>query len=198
MQLFHDVRFPLSVALGARGGPRRRTDILTLASGAEARNTPHRHSRRVYDAGVGVKSLADIQTLIAFFEARSGELHAFRFRDPLDHRAVDQDLGTGDGTRTAFPLAKTYGDGAASYLRPIAHAEIEAVSPDQPFTINSGELVFTNPVPAGVPVTATFTFDTVVRFATDRLDIALDDFGAGEVVSIPLIEVLAHELGGAP
>ena len=39
---FHEVRFPLDVALGRRGGPGRRTDIVTLASGREQRN-----SRRV-------------------------------------------------------------------------------------------------------------------------------------------------------
>jgi len=194
MQLFHDVRFPLDVALGARGGPQRRTDILQLASGAESRNTPHRHSRRRYDAGVGVKSLGDIQTLIAFFEARSGELHSFRFRDPLDHQATLQTLGTGDGKQTTFPLRKTYGDGAGSYDRPIHIAEITHISPDMPFTVVDGAIRFADPVPQNITVIADFTFDTVVRFATDRLDIALDDFGAGEVVSIPLLEVLPHEV----
>ena len=196
MQLFHDVRFPLNVAFGARGGPQRRTDVLTLASGAESRNTPHRHSRRLYDAGVGVKSLTDIHTLIAFFEARSGELHSFRFRDPLDHAATHQIIGVGDGTRTVFPLFKSYGDGAGHYERPIHNATLTDVAPDQSYSLENGEVVFAAPIPAGTPVTVSFTFDTIVRFATDRLDIALDSFGAGDVVSIPLIEVLPHELSG--
>src|SRR5215218_8305599 len=36
---FHEVRFPLDVSLGSRGGPVRRTDIVTLASGREHRNS---------------------------------------------------------------------------------------------------------------------------------------------------------------
>ena len=191
---FHDIRFPLDVSLGARGGPGRRTDIVQLASGAEYRNSPHRHSRRRYDAGVGVKSLSDMQRLIAFFEARGGELHSFRFRDPLDHTAEGEVLGVGDGATTDYPIIKTYGDAAASYQRPIRLAEAVVVEPALPHAVEDGVVKFTNPVPEGVEIVAKFTFDTPVRFATDRLDIALDDLGAGEVVSLPLIEVLASEL----
>ena len=192
--MFHDIRFPLDVSLGARGGPSRRTDIIGLASGAEYRNSPHRHSRRRYDAGVGMKSLADMQTLIAFFEARGGELFSFRFRDPLDHRADNQALGVGDGERTEFPLFKSYGDEAASYDRPIRFAEDVVVSPPLPNSVADGVVVFDDPVPPGMAVSASFTFDTVVRFATDQLDVALDDFGAGQVVNLPLIEVLSSEV----
>ena len=54
---FHEVRFPLDISLGSRGGPRRRTDIVTLASGREQRNARWAHSRRRYDAGLGVRTL---------------------------------------------------------------------------------------------------------------------------------------------
>ena len=42
---------------------------------------------------------------------------------------------------------------------------------------------------AGRAVTAGFQFDTPVRFDTDRLDVTLEGFDAGRVVSVPLIEV---------
>ena len=35
---FHEVRFPLRVALGTSGGPVRRTDIVSLSNGRENRN----------------------------------------------------------------------------------------------------------------------------------------------------------------
>ena len=54
---FHEIRFPLDVSLGRRGGPSRRTDIVTLASGREHRNARFAHSRRRYDAGLGVRTL---------------------------------------------------------------------------------------------------------------------------------------------
>ncbi len=58
---------------------------------------------------------------VEFFEARGGQLHGFRFRDPVDGSsarpgmavtALDQWIGTGDGERAAFQLVKAYGDGA--------------------------------------------------------------------------------------
>ena len=194
MSLFHDVRFPLDIALGARGGPERDTTILQLASGAEQRNSSKAHSRRRYDAGVGVKSLADIDRLVAFFEARRGELHSFRFRDPLDHKAVDSELGMGDGNQTRFTIGKAYTDGAGSYFRPVRLIDNLAVLPGQPYVVDGGDIVFEAPPDAGTPIVASFTFDTPVRFATSRLDISLDDVAAGEVASIPLIEVLASEV----
>ena len=88
MPAFHEVTFPLDIALGASGGPERRTDVVLLGSGAEERNARWAHSRRRYDAGYGVKSLAGLQAVVAFFEERRGRLHGFRFRDRLDHASA--------------------------------------------------------------------------------------------------------------
>ena len=60
---FHHTRFPLDIALGARGGPERRTEVTTLAGGGEKRNGRWAHSRRRYNAGYGVKSRADMQAV---------------------------------------------------------------------------------------------------------------------------------------
>ncbi|MES2906360.1 MAG: DUF2460 domain-containing protein, partial [Pseudomonadota bacterium] len=78
------VQFPIALALDARGGPERRTDIVTLASGREERNARWAHARRKYDAGIGVRSLDDLRGVLAFFEERKGKLYGFRYRDPLD------------------------------------------------------------------------------------------------------------------
>lgn len=71
---FHEIRFPANLSFGSTGGPERRTEIVTLANGFEERNTPWAHSRRHYDAGVGLRALDDVENLIAFFEARQGQL----------------------------------------------------------------------------------------------------------------------------
>src|SRR5215217_2589857 len=81
---FHEIRFPLDISLGSRGGPRRRTDIVTLASGREQRNARWAHSLRRYDAGLGVRTLDALAAVIAFFEERRGRLYGFRFRDRAD------------------------------------------------------------------------------------------------------------------
>jgi uncharacterized protein (TIGR02217 family) len=206
---FHEARFPLAVALGATGGPERRTEIVELASGREERNARWAHSRRAYDAAPGVRSLSDLRAVIAFFEERRGRLHGFRFRDPVDHASaetvtpLDQALGTGDGVRLGFQLQKTYGAGATAYVRPIAKpvagtarvavAGLErAVGPEVSVDWASGTVLF--PVgqapPAGAPVTAGFEFDVPVRFDADRLEVSLTAFRAGEIGRIPLIEIV--------
>jgi uncharacterized protein (TIGR02217 family) len=205
---FHEVSLPLPFALGASGGPERRVDIVALGSGAEARNTPWAHGRRRYDVGGAVRSLDELHALIAFFEARRGKLHGFRFRDPFDFKscapsqivsANDQTLGEGDGLRTAFQLTKTYGEGEAAYIRPIAkptagsmHVAIDgAVCDPEDFAVEvtTGEVAFAVAPPEGAMLTAGFQFDTPVRFDIDRLDLSLDGFGAGRAIAVPLVEI---------
>ncbi|NGO53627.1 DUF2460 domain-containing protein [Allomesorhizobium camelthorni] len=205
---FHDERFPAAISFGATGGPERRNEIVQLTSGREKRNARFAQSRHHYDAGTGVRSLADLHDILDFFEARRGSLHAFRFRDPFDMKscrpgetptALDQTLGTGDGTNARFALVKRYGEGDDSYLRRIskpvagslkvAVAGVEAV--DFSFDEATSEIVF---APAAIPasdlaVTAGYEFDVPVRFDAERLSISLTAFKAGQIPSIPLVEV---------
>jgi uncharacterized protein (TIGR02217 family) len=120
---FHEVRFPVALSFGSSGGPERRTEIVTLTNGYEERNTPWEHSRRRYDAGIGLRSLVDLEAVIAFFEARRGQLYGFRWKDWTDWNsaghgkspgAADQRIGTGDGATRVFQLSKVYKDMAGS------------------------------------------------------------------------------------
>lgn len=207
---FHDVLFPTAVSFGATGGPERRNEIVTLTSGREKRNARFAQSRRRYDAGTGLRSLADLYDIVDFFEARGGSLHAFRFRDPFDMKscrsdqtvsALDQPLGSGDGSRRRFELVKRYGDGAGAYVRPIRKpvlaslvvaVEGAASAPENwSFDDATGEIVFAvGAVPGmGQAVTAGFSFDVPARFDIDRLEVGISAFKAGKIPSIPLIEV---------
>lgn len=204
---FHPVRFPLDIALGARGGPERLTDVVTLSSGAEERNSRWARSRRRYNAGYGIKSRADMQAVLAFFEERRGRFHSFLWRDGLDFSsnggsgapsAIDQTIGTGDGSNVHFQLVKKYGASFDPYLRPItkpvpgslrvALSGIEAMTG---FSLDTttGIVTFDTAPTTGATVTAGFLFDVPVRFDTDRLDIELSSFEAAEAPSIPLLEV---------
>lgn len=208
---FHEVRFPLDVALGARGGPERRTDIVTTATGREERNARWAQSRRRYDAGYGVKSITALSTVVAFFEERRGRLTGFRFRDRLDFTSreknqtptpLDQPIGSGTGARAAFQLVKTYGAAFAPYARDItkpvagsvriAVAGVEKVAgTDFDCDASTGIITFrTGKLPAnGAAVTAGFSFDVPVRFDTDYLEVDLSAFEAGAIPHIPLIEI---------
>lgn len=206
---FHEVRFPAALSVGSSGGPERRTEIVTLSNGFEERNSPWAHSRRRYDAGLGVRSLDDLQEVVAFFEARHGQLYGFRWKDWTDFKscapsqtpaALDQRIGTGDGAATRFELGKTYASGGAKYLRPIrkpvAGTVVVAVGgavlvEGTGFSVDAatGAVVLGSPAAAGASVTAGFEFDVPVRFDTNRIATSLAGFAAGEVPSIPVIEV---------
>ena len=208
---FHEVLFPLDIALKSAGGPERRTDIVTFGSGREERNARWAHSRRRFDAGYGVKTFDALQQVVAFFEERRGQLYGFRWRDRLDHSSaapaanispLDQALGTGDGARATFQLTKTYGSTYAPYTRSIskpvpgsvrvAVAGSEVVS-GSAFTCDSitGVVTFLpGHIPAsGAAVTAGFLFDVPVRFDTDYLEVDLSAFAAGAIPKIPLVEI---------
>ena len=208
---FHEILFPLDIALKSAGGPERRTDIVTFGSGREERNARWAHSRRRFDAGYGVKTLDTLQEVVAFFEERRGQLYGFRWRDRLDHSSaqsasdispLDQMLASGDGTRAAFQLAKTYGSTYAPYTRAVAKpvpgsVRVAVAGTEVPsgtaLTCDSTTGIVTflgGHIPAsGAAVTAGFLFDVPVRFDTDYLEVDLSAFAAGAIPKIPLVEI---------
>jgi uncharacterized protein (TIGR02217 family) len=208
MTAFHEILFPLDIALKSSGGPERRTDVVTLGSGREERNARWAHSRRRYDAGYGVKTLEALSEVVAFFEERRGRLYGFRWRDRLDQASNtgavtphDQIIGAGDGTNDSFQLSKTYGSLYAPYRRPIVKPVAGSVRiavdgveiDDDDFAVDlaTGVVTFAGGhIPAaGKAVTAGFRFDVPVRFDTDYLEVDLAAFAAGVIPKIPLIEI---------
>jgi len=204
---FHEVRFPDAISRGARGGPERRTQVVELASGDEERNASWANSRRRYDVAYGIRRADDLAAVVAFFEARNGRLHGFRFKDWGDHKSclpsgtpapLDQPLGAGDGVRTTFPLAKRYASGGQSWTRaitkPVAGTVRVALGGTEQLSgwsvdTTTGLVTFGSAPSAGVPVSAGFEFDTPVRFDTDTLDVTLDLERLGSIASIPLLEI---------
>lgn len=206
---FHEVRFPTNLSFGSVGGPERHTDVVTLANGFEERNTPWAHSRRRYDAGMAMRSLDDIEVLIAFFEARRGQMYGFRWKDWSDYKSggakadttfSDQDLAVGDDVTGEFQLLKTYRSGGHIYQRPITKpvagtvtiglsgaAQQEGV--DFEVDVTTGVVTFDHPPGAGVQITAGFEFDVPVRFDTNKIQANMASFHAGDVPNAPVVEV---------
>ncbi|SEF69253.1 DUF2460 domain-containing protein [Bosea lathyri] len=209
---FHEIRFPLDIARGARGGPERLTQIVTLASGREVRNSRWAHSRRRYDAGSGVRTLDALAAAVAFFEERRGRLYGFRWRDQLDWKscppsqkptATDQVIGIGDGVTTTFQLCKDYGTGIATYRREITKPwsgevliAVDGFVQPQPGSVAcdpaTGLVTFANGhvPPSAAVVTAGFLFDVPVRFDIDAIEVDLSAFEAGEIPKIPIVEIM--------
>ncbi|ATX65517.1 DUF2460 domain-containing protein [Roseinatronobacter bogoriensis] len=204
---FHEVRFPDAISRGARGGPERRTQIVELGSGIEERNASWANSRRRYDVAYGIRRADDLAAVVAFFEARNGRLHGFRFKDWSDYKScapsqlpgpLDQPIGTGNGSVTSFALLKRYTSGDQNWTRAItkpvagsvrlALGGVEQVSGWSVDT-TTGVVTFGTAPAAGIAITAGFEFDVPVRFDSDTLDVTLDIERLGSITSIPLLEI---------
>jgi uncharacterized protein (TIGR02217 family) len=206
---FHEVRFPEAIGRRARGGPERRVQVVALASGREERNASWADSRRRYDVSYGIRRADDLAAVVAFWEARGGRLHGFRFRDWADYKscppsqtpaATDQPLGTGDGATTTFQLVKVYASGDQSWTRtirkPVADTVIVAVdgapqAAGWSLDPTTGLVTFAAPPAPGAVLTAGFAFDVPVRFEAETLDVTLDIERLGSIESIPLVELRA-------
>jgi len=208
---FHEVRFPTAISLASSGGPERRTELVILGSGFEERNQRWADSRRRYDAGWGIKTLDQLWQVVEFFEERRGRFHGFRWKDHADFKscqpsgrpgAQDQTIGTGDGADVTFQLSKTYGASFNPWTREIkkpvqgtvkiaVNGSVQAEGTDYTIDYATGVVTFQpGSVPPDThPVTAGFEFDVPARFDTDRLEVNLDSFAAGQIPNIPVIEL---------
>jgi len=208
---FHEVQFPTDISKGSSGGPERRTDIVALRSGFEQRNNIWAHSRRRYDASLGLRDTNDLHDVISFFEARSGRLHGFRWKDWTDYRSkgprttvthTDVLVGLGTGAQAAFQLVKRYSSGGVEYVRTIrkpvlgtvlvgVNGTAKTAGVHYDLDINTGVITFTggNIPGAGQSVTAGFWFDVPVRFDTEFLSVSVDAFEAGTIQSIDILEI---------
>ncbi len=198
---FDDVAYPLTLGRDAAASPEFSTSVAVTASGHEYRNALWSDARMRYDVGPGIRSEAELGTLIAFFRARYGPARGFRLRDPFDFSsaamtgtpsASDQRIGTGDGMASRFRLVKNYGEQQRRITRPqpgsirIAVGGVETAA----WRYEAGGwIVFDSAPAAGAPITAGYLFDVPVRFAEDRLDVSGVSFAAGEAPSVALIEI---------
>ncbi len=204
MQAFDDVPYPLALGRDAGVSAEFSTSVALTASGHERRGSHWSDARLHFDVGPGIRSEAELGTLIAFFRARRGAARGFRLRDPFDFsshgmagvpEATDQLIGTGDGLTARFRLRKLYGGPEPqerAITRPRANSVAVAVDgvAASGWTLDDGGwIVFADAPAPGAQITAGFLFDVPVRFEADRLDISATAFAAGEAPSVPLVEI---------
>lgn len=212
MTAFHEVQFPPSVSMGAIGGARFSTSIVTLSGGTEQRNINWANRRGEWDVSHGLKTVEQIEALIAFFHARFGMAYGFRFKDwsdfqlprwretPGDVVAVPITFTT-DGATQTFQIRKPYGDAGNTYYRPIYKPiaatvrvlanGVEVFSPASwtvvaaTGIITLGSALYTT---TGTTIAVVCEFDTPARFDTDDLKVTVtmvDNYSWG---AIPVIE----------
>jgi uncharacterized protein (TIGR02217 family) len=195
---FHEVQFLPDISYGAAGGPGYSTTVVPTVSGHERRNANWAMARGKWNVAHGLKKREQVAELIAFFRARRGRAHGFRFKDWIDYQAFAQSLGVGDGTTTTFQLVKHYASGGAVETRLIAKPVagtvklyrdgVEATSGWSVDT-TTGLITFGIAPAVGVQVTADFAFDVPVRFDSDQMDVTIETYQLGTWGQIPVVEI---------
>lgn len=197
---FVEVQFPVGISYGSTGGPEFSTDVLELGSGFEQRNVNWALGRHRYNVAHGVRTRTDIDTIRAFFYARQGRAHGFRYKDWADYSGTDEatDPTVGDTIETDFQICKNYASGGITYVReikkPVAGSvtvELDGVPQGAGWTVDTttGIITFAAAPGAGVVVTASFQFDVPVRFDSDFLPVSLQTSDLDNLEDIPIVEV---------
>jgi uncharacterized protein (TIGR02217 family) len=182
------------------------TTIVRTGGGSEQRNGNYTDALRRYDAALGIKTLANYQTLEKFLNAVRGRLHGFRFLDRSNYLvSTAEAFGTGTGAQTAFQLTKNDGNASNAYNREIYkpitgtiaifdNAVLKTETTHYTINYNTGVVTFlVAPVAAHV-LTWTGEFHVPVRFDVDELpDMELFEFYANGVgmaqASVPMCEI---------
>ena len=190
--------FPPPSPTGPSGGPRFLTAITATQSGREQRVAQWQRSRGEWNVSTGIRSRADVAAFLAFFYARRGRAHGFRFRDWTDFRAAGQLLGTGDREQTAFQLVRRYDSGGVVHerriTRPVDGTVVvyrDGVAATSGWSINhaNGLVTFSTPPDPNVAVTADFEFDVPARFDTDAADLTVETFEMQQWGRITVVEI---------
>lgn len=210
---FVEVQFPPSISMGATGGPRFNTSITQLSSGTEQRNINWTHARGEWDVSHGLKTDAQINELIDFFNARQGKAYGFRFKDWSDYRLPrwietpgDLDaipvLFTTNGATRTFQLTKAYGSGSVTYVRPITKPTVGSLqllnngvqmTPVTDFAVDTttGIVTLSTAIAAttGHLIAGSCEFDVPVRFDTDDMKITVTMVDNYSWNAIPIVEI---------
>lgn len=137
IDMFKDVLFPYDISYNSIGATRFQTDVSQVDSGSDQRISRWDQPLMEYDIAYGVRTMEQLQGLMAFFRAVRGRLYSFKYIDKTDWTSTiavaveartvpaisctDQPLGTGDGSTYQFQLKKRYStpDGSLTLSRPI-------------------------------------------------------------------------------
>jgi uncharacterized protein (TIGR02217 family) len=150
-----------------------------------------------------------MDAVIAFFEARRGQLNGFRWKDWTDYKSsrpsrepdfLDQEIGVGDDVTDKFQLLKIYRSGDETYARDIRKPVVDtvliglggdALAEGTHYTVDlaTGMVTFMVPPGEGAIITAGYEFDVPVRFDIDRLEMSHASFVTGEIPSVPVVEL---------
>lgn len=155
-----------------------KTDVKESVSGMEFRWSAMAYPRyRValkYEVLRSGGGLDELQTLAGFFNARRGAWDDFLWLDEADHLAAGENIGTGNGIATAFPVFRRRGGFAEPVLNFVAPpvvtvgGVVKAAGAD--YTLAGGILTFAVAPASGAAVAWSGEFYKRVRFERDETE----------------------------
>lgn len=175
LQPFVEQVLDLGVDYGADGGPEWSNTITEAGGGYERVNINWSQPKGRWNLGdrTGENCLTRDQHdyLYRFWMARRGSGIGFRYKDWNDFELIDEVIGTGDGTTTAFQITRGYGSFERT-IKKIADDPEPIVRVDgiyRPYTLdfNTGLITFTTAPSTGKEITVSCEFHVPVRFEQD-------------------------------
>jgi len=211
---FHDIVFPERIAYEASGGPSFFTEIVGTEAGYEQRIGRWDLARLRFTVGKDIENPAMLAELQAFFYARRGRLHGFKFKDWSDYFAgkeIDSSgalvdsasphaFATGDGVEDTFQLSKLYTSGGETYARDITKVRssgfklyvngvLQVLTTDYSIVWNTGVVTFVTPPASGHAISWKGEFYVPVRFDADEFAPNLRSIQIGDWSGIELVEI---------
>ena len=175
---FIETQFPTDISLGATGGPGFQTDVIAVNSGFEQCNANWEDARCAFDVAHGVKTQAQLDTLIAFFRVMKGKANGFRFKDWSDYKVTS---GQGIFTQidsTHFQMWRRYTTAGNNSDREITKPVSGTI------TVNGGTVAsidYTTGIvtmTTGTPTSWTGEFDVPMRFDIDQMKNSIIHYNA--------------------
>lgn len=155
------------------------TRIYTAVSGRERRSALWPTPRWLYTLGFEVlrdrSALPELAKVHGFFCRHAGRAGEFFLRDGTDSAVSGLNIGTGDGVRTVFYLAREVGYGSLSFLERVMGTLGDPVvsvagSPVTATLGAYGRVTLASPPALGAAVTWAGVPLRLVRFDTDQID----------------------------
>ncbi len=167
--------FPALAGLGWNNtkAPKFNTIVQTSVSMAELRgsfaSTPVYTFTLTFDLLRDNTTFNELKQLIGFFLARQGSYDSFLYADPSDSIATLQPFGTGDGSTTAFQLARQMGyftEGLSNVaLSPAIY--VNGALQTSGYSVSGGLVTFGSAPGAGAALTWSGTYYFRCRFVND-------------------------------
>lgn len=187
-----NMRFPVDISLGAEGGAEFLTDIVIVASGAEARNQNWTQPRHKYDVAHAARREEKWRRLQAFFLAAQGRACSWRYKDWTDFECEPGDgvfYPATVGSPTGQQMYKKYTFAGQTFYRKITKPVSGKIT-----VTGGGAIDYDAGIVAGSPSAWYGEFDVHARFDTDYMQsetiVRQTD---GELIvgwrSIPIVEV---------